>query len=283
MRYMVSDLDQQKEVIGASQSNDRPVVQFLSDLIDSNKKGNICVKVLVVSESLRSKSGWQYRKMQIADGTLSSDMLISESKFSEWNFHTGDYLICNAKSNGLDNEGKLSLFFNDFLGPFETARMLFEANQALYETRFKASGKMKSSETVYQISAREARSLMELIRLWIREGKPQHYTKWCQMHQIVATNLFYMGLVKRTASMSGYYYPTQEALEFFAGKRNFPKKKVFVKGGDGKHILVSEDEETRSFAEFLQDYADRDKALEDYREALTSNLDKIKAILERDA
>ena len=83
---------------------------------------------------------------------------------------------------------------------------------------------MKSSETVYQISAREAKSLLELVKLWMTERKPQHYTKWCQMHQIVATNLYYMGLVKRTASMSGYYYPTEEALEFFEGKKNIPKK-----------------------------------------------------------
>ena len=86
---------------------------------------------------------------------------------------------------------------------------------------------MKSSETVYQISAREAKSLLELVKLWMTERKPQHYTKWCQMHQIVATNLYYMGLVKRTASMSGYYYPTEEALEFFEGKKKHPEEESF--------------------------------------------------------
>ncbi|MHB8567163.1 MAG: hypothetical protein ACYC7D_11595 [Nitrososphaerales archaeon] len=256
-------------------------LSFLSDMVEPNKKGNICVKLSSVTDSLRSRSGWQYRKMEVFDRSITADILIAESKYSEWKFRPGDHLACSAKSNGVDNEGKLSLFFDDFLGPFDTARLLFEATKALYEDRSKASGRMKSSETVYQISAREAKSLMELIKLWMEERKPQHYTKWCQMHQIVATNLFYMGLVKRTASMSGYYYPTQDALEFFAGKRSFPKKKVFARGSGGEHVLVSEDGELRSFTEYLADYADRDSALEEYRDALNANKDKIKAILEQ--
>jgi hypothetical protein len=112
------------------------------------------------------------------------------------------------------------------------------------------------------------KSLLELIKLWSLEGKPQHYTKWAQMHQIVATNLYYMGLVKRTASMSGYYYPTSEALEFFEGKRGFPKKKVFVRNKEGKHEPIGEDGEVKSFADFLADHADRESALAEYRLAL---------------
>jgi hypothetical protein len=193
----------------------------------------------------------------------------------------GDHLVCSAKSNGIDNEGGLSLFFDDFLGPFDTAKLLYEATEKLYELKSSSPGRMKSSETVYQISAREAKSLLELIKLWVSEGKPQHYTKWCQMHQIVATNLFYMGLVKRTASMSGYYYPTHEALEFFTGRRTFPKRKVFVRGSGGKHVLVDQEDESKAFADYLNDYSDREGALRDYREALSNYQDKIKAILEQ--
>lgn len=253
----------------------------LSEMIAPNKRGNVCVRIVNVTENLRSRSGWSYRRLDVTDRSLGADILISESKFGEWNFKPGDYIVCGVKSNGVDNTGRLSLFFNDFLGPFDTARLLYESMDELYQDKMKSSRKMKSSETVYQISAREAKSLMELIKLWILEGKPQHYTKWCQMHQIVATNLFYMGLVKRTASMSGYYYPTEEALEFFAGKRSFPKKKVFARGNDGEHILVTEDTETRTFTEYLSDYADRDSALQEYRDALNANQDKIRAILER--
>ena len=215
---------------------------------------------------------------------MEADFLIAESKFASWKFRPGDHIICSAKSNGVDNVGELSLFFGDFAGPFDAARLLYEYAEKSFEAKRSSSGRaMKSSETVYQISAREARSLQELIRLWVQEGKPQHYTKWCQMHQIVATNLFYMGLVRRTASMSGYYYPTREALEFFSGKRNFPKKKVFVRDSEGKHVQVAEDgeAESKSFAEYLEDYADRDSALREYREALASHGEKIKAILEQ--
>ena len=256
---------------------------FLSDMVESSKKGNLCARVVSVSASLRSHSGWQYRKMRVSDRSLEADLLIAESKFSSWNFRAGDHIACSAKSNGIDNEGNLSLFFDDFLGPFDTAKLLYEASEQVYELKSKSPSRMKSNETVYQISAREAKSLLELIRLWISEGKPQHYTKWCQMHQIVATNLFYMGLVKRTASMSGYYYPTHEALEFFAGRRMFPKKRVFVRDSEGKHVLISDDkdEENRSFTDYLNDRSDSVSALNDYKEALSAYQDRIKAILEQ--
>lgn len=201
---------------------------------------------------------------------MKAEVLISEEKYSQWDFLGGDCMICNVKSNGVDNEGKLAFFFNDFLGPFDSAEILFSLTSDMYSLRAKSTDKMKSSETVYQISAREVKSLLELIKLWSTEGKPQHYTKWCQMHQIVATNLYYMGLVKRTASMSGYYYPTSEALEFFEGKRNIPKKKVFVKDREGKHQFVSDEGDSKSFSEFLSDYADRESALSEYNEALLS-------------
>lgn len=201
---------------------------------------------------------------------MSAEMLIAEAKFSEWKFNSEDYAICRVNSNGVSTDGKLALFFNDFPGPFETAKILYGLNEALHEAKSRSAEHMKSSETVYQISAREAKSLLELIKLWMQEGKPQHYTKWCQMHQIVATNLFYMGLVKRTASMSGYYYPTEEALEFFQGKRNLPKKRVFIRDKEGKHQLASDEGEKRSFSEYLSDYADRESALKEYSDALSS-------------
>jgi hypothetical protein len=85
--------------------------------------------------------------------------------------------------------------------------------------------------------------------------------------------------------MSGYYYPTHEALEFFAGRRTYPKRKVFVRGSEGKHILVvaDQEDESKSFVDYLSDYSDREGALKDYREALSDHQDKIKAILEQNA
>ncbi len=214
--------------------------------------------------------------MGIQDRSMKAEMLISEDKYSQWDFHVADCVICHSKSNGVDNEGKLTFFFDEFLGPFDSAEILFSLASRLYDLEHKSGERMKSSETVYQISAREAKSLLELIKLWVKEGKPQHYTKWCQMHQIVATNLYYMGLVKRTASMSGYYYPTSEALEFFEGRRKIPKKRVFVRDREGKHQLVSEEGDSRSFSEYLSDYADRESALGEYDEALNSYRNRAK-------
>ena len=250
---------------------------FLSDLTKQGLSGNICVKIDSIGPSTRSRSGWQYRKLAIEDRSMKADLLMSEAKFSQWDFEVGDHMICSAKSNGVDNEGRLSFFFDDFLGPFDSAKILYKESARLYELKTRSGERMKSSETVYQISAREAKSLLELIKLWTVEGSPQHYTKWCQMHQIVATNLYYMGLVKRTASMSGFYYPTTEALEFFEGKRGFPKKKVFIRDKEGKHQPTGEDGEVKSFVEYLSDYADRESALAEYKQALDSYKDRLKS------
>jgi hypothetical protein len=234
------------------------------------------VRITSISMGLRSRSGWQYRRLGVEDRSMKAEILIAETKFSQWDIREGDCITARAKSNGVDNEGKLSFFFDDFLGPFDSSEILYSQSSKLYETKARSGDRMKSSETVYQISAREAKSLLELIRLWIAEGKAQHYTKWCQMHQIVATNLYYMGLVKRTASMSGFYYPTEEALEFFEGKRRIPKKRVFVRDREGKHVLASDEGESKSFSEYLNDFAHRESALQEYREAL-KEYDRIKA------
>jgi hypothetical protein len=257
--------------------SDRSELSLVSELVKQGNEGNICVRIASITPSLRSRSGWQYRKLAVEDRSMKADLLIAESKFSQWEIRAGDCIVAKVRSNGVDNEGRLSFFFSDFLGPFDVASILFSLSSELYDLRNKSSERMKSSETVYQISAREAKSLLELIRLWIEEGKPQHYTKWCQMHQIVATNLYYMGLVKRTASMSGHYYPTTEALEFFEGKRGFPKKKVFVKDKEGRHQPIWEDGDLRSFAEYLADYSDREQALAEYREALDNYRNKVKS------
>ena len=263
----------------ASEPGKSPVTSLyaLSELTEKNKTGTICVKVNEVSGPLTSRSGWKYRRIKVADSTMSAELLVAEEKFVEWNFKPKDRVACEVRSNGVDPTGRLSLFYNEFLGPFDAAGLLFDHAERIRELQSRSSEHMRPSETVYQISAREARSLLELIKLWASEGKPQHYTKWCQMHQIVATNLYYMGLVKRTGSMSGYYYPTEDALLFFEGKKNLPKKRVFTRGKDGKHVLASDEGEIRSFSEYLSDYSDREGALAEYAEALRAYKEKIKA------
>jgi hypothetical protein len=259
-------------------TNDRRgMITALSELTDRSKTGSICVRVNTASDLLTSKSGWKYRRMSVEDQSMNAELLIAETKFEEWKFRTGDHIVCRVRSDGINIRGRLVLFYDDFLGPLEAAEALFKMAQELHELTVRSSEHMKPSETVYQISAREIRSLLQLIKLWISEGKPQHYTKWCQMHQIVATNLYYMGLVKRTGSMSGYYYPTEEALQFFEGRRKLSKKKVFTRGKDGRHVPASDEGEERTFAEYLNDYSDREAALREYQEALLSYREKLQS------
>jgi hypothetical protein len=269
------DTSKEQQEIDVPPSADESAISYLDNLTQAGSVGSICVKVGLISSSLKSRNDWQYRILGVEDSSMKADILISETKFSQWDIHVGDCIASKVKSNGVDNEGRLSFFFSDFLGPFDSAAVMYYLNSRLYNQKTRSGEHMKSRETVYQISAREAKSLLELIKLWISEGKPQHYTKWCQMHQIVATNLYYMGLVKRTASMSGHYYPTTEALEFFEGKRGFPKKKVFVRNKEGKHEPVGDEGEVKSFAEYLSDYADRDSALAEYRDALQTYKEKL--------
>jgi hypothetical protein len=252
-------------------------LQNLVDLTKSDSSGAVCVNITSISGPLTSKSGWKYRRMTAHDTSLECEILISEAKFEEWKFKTDDFVVCDIRSGGIDQEGKLAVFFNSFLGPFEVSEMLYEMTENVRKLEAAKGAHMKPAETVYQISAREAKSLLVLIKLWIEEGKPQHYTKWCQMHQIVATNLYYMGLVDRTGSMSGYYYPTKDALEFFEGKKLISKKRVFTKGKDGQHILRQEEGEKKGFSDYLYDYSDRESALKEYSEALEAYRKRIKA------
>jgi len=249
----------------------------LVELSETGTSGSVCVNVRSIVGPFTSRNGWKHRRMTIQDASLEAEMLISETQFEEWKFKTGDHVVCDVKSSGVDKEGKLTLFYNTFLGPFEVSRILFKMKADIRKLETSRRDHMKPAETVYQISAREARSLLVLVRLWAEESKPQHYTKWCQMHQIVATNLYYMGLVDRTGSMSGYYYPTRDALEFFEGKKLIAKKRVFSKGKNGQHVLRGEEGEKKAFSDYLENYADREIALKEYSEALETYRSKLKS------
>ena len=271
------DLLSSSEEITTSTIEPKRGLRDLVDLSDNGRSGSVCVFVGSIAGPFTSRNGWKHRRMNVHDSSMDAEMLISEAKFEEWKFKAGDYVVCEVRSSGVDNEGRLTLFFNAFLGPFEVSSMLYEMKDNLRKLEAAKGGHMRPAETVYQISAREARSLLVLLRLWIEESKPQHYTKWCQMHQIVATNLYYMGLVDRTGSMSGYYFPTRDALEFFEGKKLVAKKRVFTKGRDGQHVLQGEEGEKKAFAEYLADYSDRESALKEYSEALEAYRKKMKA------
>lgn len=107
---------------------------------------------------------------------------------------------------------------------------------------------------------------MDLIKLWNPNQKPQHYSKWCQTHQIIATNLYYVGLIERSSAL-GYYTPTTKALRFFEGKIAFPKHRILLRDAEGKDKIISVKGEDKSFSQYLSELEDTKQKLEDYREA----------------
>ncbi|MGH2639891.1 MAG: hypothetical protein ACRDF4_11540 [Rhabdochlamydiaceae bacterium] len=129
--------------------------------------------------------------------------------------------------------------------------------------------KVKVGRTVYQISDRGAADFVRLMALYIKEGKPQYYNDWCDIHQISATDLFYMGLVERVGRMKGLYYPTKEGKAFFRGKA-IPKRKVFVRDENGVRVEVPEGTPYKTLKELLEEHANREAVVSEYREALAA-------------
>ena len=95
--------------------------------------------------------------MSVHDASMEAEMLISDAKYEEWKFKAGDYVVCDVRSSGVNKEGKLTLFFNAFLGPFEVSSMLYEMRDSVMKLETSKGGHMRPAETVYQISAREAK------------------------------------------------------------------------------------------------------------------------------
>jgi hypothetical protein len=265
------------------QQQKKKTISFLNELVERNSIGNVCVRINSASSPLISRNGWHYRRLSVEDSSMKADLLLSEEKLAQviglgagGRIPSVDsanpcFAYCAVRSNGVDNDGKLTLFLNFALPASEAAKALYATVSELSEAKQKTYDRMETQETVYQLSAREVHSLIQLINLWLKEkGKPQHYNKWCQMHQIVATELFYMGMVSRIGAMTGYYHPTKRALEFFAGELKIPKKRIFVKDEMGRHRLVSEQGETKTLSDYLQDYANRETAIQEYKEAMQS-------------
>ncbi|MGH2639890.1 MAG: hypothetical protein ACRDF4_11535 [Rhabdochlamydiaceae bacterium] len=73
----------------------------LSEMHEKDKIGCVCVKILDIGPPKTSRKNWAFRKLVVEDGSMESEMLIGEDKFSEWSFRTGDYVACTVKSWGM--------------------------------------------------------------------------------------------------------------------------------------------------------------------------------------
>ncbi len=126
----------------------------LVDLSGATNSGSVCIAIRSISTPSTSRSGWKYRKMDVKDTTMEAEMLISEAKFEEWKFKSGDYIVCDVRSNGINGEGKLTVFFNSFLGPFEVSKLLYEMTESLRKLAT-AKGSQMSRPRRYIKSLRE--------------------------------------------------------------------------------------------------------------------------------
>jgi len=220
---------------------------------------------------LRSRKGWEYRRLVVRDESkIVCELLISEKQYSEWKFRTRDCMTCVVKSGGIDALGKLTLFFQDYCDPFSTSHMLFNQTHDLRKARMKLAERKEVGETVYVLTEREAKAFIKLCKIYFVDRKPVHFNRFCESHQIVATNLHYLELVDQPTFMSGEYFPTNEGIDFFKGVSKFPKKKIKISSDYDYKIIVSPDAIFKTLEEYLFDYADREIVLKEYREALDS-------------
>jgi len=252
-----------------TQIQDSQKLSSLSEFHERDKIGNVCVKIAKISGSLRSRKGWEYRRLSVQDGSkIECDLLVSEIEHKKWEFRPKDCIACKVRGGGIDSLGRLTLFFQDFCDPFATSRMLFERNHSLQKARMKLLERKDVGETVYTFTEREARAFIKLCKLYFRERKPIHYNRFCDSHQIVSTNLHYLELIDQPSFMSGVYFPTSEGIDLFMGRSKFPKKKIKLSTECDFTMIVSPDAVFKSLEEYLNDYADRETIMKEYRDAL---------------
>jgi hypothetical protein len=208
-------------------------------------------------------------RLQIQDDSMSGTLLIGEDKFKQWNVRKGDFVICTVKSKGLDTAtNMLTMSFKDFVGEFEASKMLYETAHALSQARTRIAERSEKPETLYQLGDRAAASFQKLMELYLSERVPQHYNKWAQIHQIAATDLFYMGLVKRVGFMTGLYYPSDEGIRFYKGEIKYPKRKKIIRRDSEVIEEIPEGTPEVTFEQALGEHENRESVLAAYRETM---------------
>jgi hypothetical protein len=94
-----------------SQANPTNALIQLLDLIRRDTIGAVCFSIISLREARVSLKGWKYRTLQVRDDSVESYLQIDEKQYNELKPKAGDYFVCKVKSRGIDNEGKLTVFF----------------------------------------------------------------------------------------------------------------------------------------------------------------------------
>jgi hypothetical protein len=248
----------------------------LTELHEKNKIGIISVKVKSVEGPRRSHSNWNYMWLRIQDDSITGSLQIGEAEFAKWQVRKGDSIICKVKSLGLDdNSNILAVRFFDFVGELDASRILYETAHALKQARTRIAERSQKPETLYQLGDRGAESFVKLMELYLNERVPQHYNKWAHIHQIAATDLFYMGLVKRVGFMTGLYYPSDDGLRFYRGKIKYPTRKRIIRRGDTVIEEIPEGTPELTIEELLDKHQDRESILAAYKETMKKWSDEL--------
>lgn len=245
----------------ASQANPTNSLIQLSDLIQRDTIGAVCFSITSLGEARVSLKGWKYRTLQVRDDSMESYLQIDEKQYNELKPKGGEYFVCKVKSRGIDNEGKLTVFFQNILKGAELGNLVASLRKELVLEK-NAKKKTRKGPSVWQFHAREARGLLKLIDLYIKEKGPVHYSK-LYPNQIVAEVLFRSGYAQRIDR--GKYIPTERAMSLVKSHQVFPNIRIVVMYPNGSQIEDAPGATRKTIDEYLVDEADYERAIEEYK------------------
>jgi hypothetical protein len=255
--------DESKQKVSVEEGLHHNELVNLSDLTQAGSVGIICFEITEISE-VETNQGWKFRKLKARDSTMPCAVEIGESQFQSMKIKKNDYLTCRIKSHGVDSEANLTVLIQKELDAREISGMLATQRDKFLKSK-EEKRKLKKGPTSWGFHSREARGLIKLIRFYIKEAKPQHYSK-LYPNQIVAQELFSLGLAKRVGG--GIYIPTEEAKRLVLSHAKFPSNRIRVFDGEGAHMIDSPKASYKTIEEYLEDEVDKEAAIEEYRETL---------------
>ena len=133
---------------------------MLSSLVKRDAQGTACARVTSVGEPRTSIGGWKYRTLSVQDESMNALLQIDENKYLNLNLKPNDYVLCKVKSRGIDNEGILTVLFQNNLSVTETSKLVSSLRSELAKIK-DSQKKVKKGPTVWQFHAREARGLLD--------------------------------------------------------------------------------------------------------------------------
>lgn len=237
----------------------------LSDLIDKDKQGIVCVTIARIGEPrVGVVSKWKYRELSIKDGSKESVLQIGDDRFLALKLKINELVLFHVRSRGLDGEGNLTILFQREASSTEAATIVSTLLQDISSLRM-AKRKIKEGPTVWPFHSREARSLLRLVKNYLKDKQPQHYHKF-SVDQFVAQDLYGAGWIKRMGK--GRYIPTDEVLFKIRQNETFPSGRIREIKESGVSFQDSPNATYKTIQEYLNSETDAETALEEFKETM---------------